>query len=74
MIRGILIAEGEALGCEECFELLEICADLVEAGQDVAEVYPDVMKHLEGCECCKEEFDALLAAMDAARRPSTQAD
>ena len=71
IIRGILAAEGEALGCEECFEFLEQCADLVEAGQNIEDVYPEVKKHLNGCKGCKEEFEALLSALDAARQPGT---
>ncbi len=71
MIRGILTADGEALGCEECFELLDRCADLIEAGQDIAEVYPEVKKHLDDCECCKEEFEALLTALDAVQQPGS---
>lgn len=71
MIRSILTADGEALGCEECFELLDRCADLIEAGHDIAEVYPEVKKHLDDCECCKEEFEALLAALDAVQQPRT---
>ncbi len=71
MIRGILTADGEALGCEECFELLDRYADLIESGQDIAEVYPEVKKHLDDCECCKEEFEALLSALEAVQQPST---
>ncbi len=71
MIRGILTADGEALGCEDCFELLDRCADLLEAGRDIAEVYPEVKKHLDDCECCKEEFEALLSALDAVQQPGT---
>lgn len=71
MIRGILTADGEALGCEECFELLDRCADLIEAGQDLADVFPEVKKHLNDCECCKEEFEALLTALEAVQQPST---
>ncbi len=72
MIRGILTADGEALGCEECFELLDRCADLIESGQDIAEVYPEVKKHLDDFECCKEEFEALLTALDAAQQPGAE--
>ena len=71
MIRGILTADGEALGCEECFEFLDRCADLIEAGQDIAEVYPEVKKHLADCVCCEEEFEALLSALEAVQQPGT---
>ncbi len=63
MIRTVLRAEGEAIGCEECFELLDQVAELVEAGQSYAELHPDVKKHLEDCFCCSQEFEALLTAL-----------
>ena len=65
LIRGIFTADGEALGCEDCFEFLDRCADLIEAGQAIADVYPEVKKHLDDCECCKDEFEALLSALEA---------
>lgn len=66
LLRGIVTAEGEVIGCEDCFELLDRCADLVEAGQPFDEIYPEVKKHLDGCVCCSEEFAALLTALEAA--------
>ena len=71
VLEAILRAEGEVIGCEECFEFLELCADLVEAGQDIKDVYPEVKKHLDGCMGCQEEFEALLSALDAMRQPGS---
>ena len=71
MLRGILAAEGDAIGCEECFEALDRCADLIESGRPFDEVYPEVKKHLEDCVCCLKEFEALLTALRAAS-PSGQ--
>ncbi len=67
MIRDVLNAEGDAIGCEDCFEVLDRYAEMVEAGQDVSKEYPEVKKHLEDCFCCGEEFQALQAALEAAR-------
>lgn len=66
MIREVLSADGEAIGCEECFELLDHCAELAESGGSIAEVYPHMEKHLKDCFCCGAEFDALLTALRAA--------
>ena len=71
MLRGILTAEGEAIGCEDCFELLDQCAELVEAGHPLDELDPEVRKHLADCVCCSSEFEALLTALGALP-PSTQ--
>jgi hypothetical protein len=70
MIRSVLAAEGECLGCEECFELLDHCAELVEGGEALTAVYPEVERHLKDCLCCGAEFDALLAALRAAAQPA----
>ncbi len=67
MIRDVFSAEGDAIGCEDCFEVLDRYAELVEAGEDVTKVYPEVKKHLEDCMCCGQEFQALQAALEAAR-------
>ena len=65
MLKGILSAEGEAMGCEDCFELLDQCAELVEAGHSLDELDPEVRKHLADCVCCSSEFEALLTALGA---------
>ena len=69
MIRSVLAAEGECLGCEDCFELLDHCAELVEVGQSIEGIYPEVERHLKACFCCGAEFDALLSALRAAAQP-----
>ncbi len=63
MLRGVLTADGDAIGCEECYEQLDKCADLLQAGKPFEEVYPEVKKHLDDCFCCADEFEALLTAL-----------
>jgi len=63
MLRGVLSAGGDAIGCEECYEQLDKCADLLQAGKPFEEVYPQVKQHLAGCFCCGAEFEALLTAL-----------
>lgn len=65
MLKGVLTAEGEAIGCEDCFELLDQCAEFVEAGHSLDELGPEVRKHLADCVCCSQEFEALLTALGA---------
>lgn len=72
MLRGILNAEGEVIGCDECYELLDRCAELVESGQPFDELYPEVKKHLDDCVCCSEEFEALLTALRALAPPTQE--
>ncbi len=63
LLDGVLRAEGEAMGCEDCYELLDRCAELVEAGKLIEEDFPEVKKHLGDCVCCSQEFGALLTAL-----------
>ena len=65
MLKGILTAEGEAIGCDDCFELLDQCAELVKAGHSLDELDPEVRKHLADCVCCSQELEALLTALGA---------
>ena len=63
LLNGVLKAQGEAMGCEDCYELLDRCAELVESGRLIEEDFPEVKKHLGDCVCCSQEFGALLTAL-----------
>lgn len=53
------------LGCGECFDELDVFAEEKLAGRDPAEALPLVAEHLERCGNCREEFEALLEALEA---------
>ena len=53
------------IGCDECFEQLDRFAELELAGKNAAEAMPLVQDHLDRCGDCREEFEALLAALKA---------
>lgn len=63
LLNGVLRAQGEAMGCEDCFGLLDRCAELLESGKLIEEDFPEVKKHLGDCVCCSQEFGALLTAL-----------
>jgi hypothetical protein len=65
LVRGIITARPDELGCEECFEELDRFVEVDLAGKDAAEAMPLVQDHLERCRECKEEFEALLGALRA---------
>ena len=58
-----LSARSTELGCDECFELLASYAERLLAGEPVDNSLKLVQEHLERCDCCKEEFELLLAAL-----------
>ena len=65
LLRGLLGPEGPELGCEECFELLDVYveAEVTEADADVR--VPGMRAHLEGCPACAEEHESLREFVSA---------
>ena len=63
MARSILTARPDEIGCDECFEQLDRFVEMTLAGKNAAEAMPLVQDHLERCVDCREEFEALLAAL-----------
>ena len=65
MARGIASTRPDEIGCDECFEQMDQFVDLTLAGKNAAEALPLVQDHLDRCGNCREEFEALLAALEA---------
>jgi len=63
MVRNILTTRPDEIGCDECFEQLDRFVEMELAGKNAAEAMPLVQDHLERCVDCREEFEALLAAL-----------
>ncbi len=51
------------MDCDECFGKIAEFADAKLAGRSLNESMLVVQEHLENCPCCRDEFQALLAAM-----------
>ena len=65
MARGIMTTRPDEIGCDECFEQLDRFVDMELGGLDAAAAMPLVQDHLERCQDCREEYEALLAALQA---------
>jgi hypothetical protein len=63
MVDGILSTKTDEIGCDECFERMGIFAELTLAGMKAEEAMPLVQDHLQRCADCREEYEALLVAM-----------
>jgi hypothetical protein len=63
LVRNILTARSDEIGCDECLEQLDSFVDMKLAGKNAAEAMPLVQDHLERCRDCHEEFEALLKAV-----------
>lgn len=65
MMQGILSTRPDELDCEECFVELDQFAELHLVGKRPEEALPLVQDHLNRCKDCREEFEALLLALQA---------
>lgn len=65
MLRGIMSTRDDEIACDECFERLDRFAELVLAGEEIPEAMAVVEDHLDRCQDCREEFEALLDALRA---------
>jgi len=63
LVFSIFRTHREEIGCDECFEQVDLFAELVLAGKDAAKVMPHVYQHLAICKACREEFEMLLASL-----------
>ena len=63
MAGGIMTTRPDEIGCAECFEQMDQFVEINLAGKDPAEAMPMVQDHLNRCSDCREEFEALLVAL-----------
>lgn len=54
----------QELSCDEVHALIDQFAEMHLRGENPANFFPLVQRHLEMCPECREEFEALLAALD----------
>jgi hypothetical protein len=63
LARGIATTRPDEFGCNECFGQMDRFVEVTLAGKSAAEAMPLVQDHLSRCRDCREEFEALLAAL-----------
>ena len=63
LLRAVRMTRPDEIGCDECFDELDRFAELTLAGREAAEALPLVTDHLQKCGGCREEFEALLDAL-----------
>jgi predicted anti-sigma-YlaC factor YlaD len=51
------------ISCDECYEEIDRFAEIELVGKSAAEAMPLVQEHLEQCQDCREEYEALMAAL-----------
>lgn len=65
LVRMIAETRDEEIGCEECYHELDKFVDQLLDGKHPEEAMPLVEHHLNMCGDCRQEFKALLEALEA---------
>ena len=65
MVRAVAATKTDEISCDECFEELDQFVELKLQGKNAAEAMPLVEDHLNRCNGCREEFEALLDCIRA---------
>jgi hypothetical protein len=62
-LRALLTTDPRDAGCEETWQLIDVYAELVLAGDDPERSFPGITVHLDSCDPCAEDYRGLLHAM-----------
>ncbi len=65
LVRTIIATREDEIGCDDCFNELDRFVEVKLKGKNAAQAMPLVQHHLEMCPDCREEFQALLEAIQA---------
>jgi len=65
MVRGVVSTRPDEIGCDDCFEQLDLFAELQLAGKNAAQAVPLVQDHLTRCRDCRAAFEALMIVLQA---------
>ena len=65
LVRTLKNTSDEEYSCDEAFRLLDQYAELVQSGEDAANLMPLVQRHLAMCGNCLDEFETLLKVLEA---------
>ena len=56
-------------GCDAAFDLMDQYCEAVRRGEDTARLFPGVATHIHNCTTCREDTEALLAALEGMEGP-----
>jgi hypothetical protein len=65
VLKTLTITQDEEMTCGECYREIDQYVEMLRDGKSPAEVKPLVEHHITLCPPCREEFEALLIALDA---------
>jgi len=63
MLRAVIGTKEEEIGCDDCFDKLDNFIEMKLAGKSPEQAMPLVQDHLKRCKDCRQEYEALLEAL-----------
>jgi hypothetical protein len=63
LVRVVAKTHESEIGCDECFERLDLFAEAELSRVDASAAMPLVGDHLDKCADCRSKFEALLRAL-----------
>lgn len=65
LVRSIVDTQSQDIGCDACFTQLDHFVEMHLDGKAPEQAMPLVQQHLETCDGCCEEYEALLQALES---------
>jgi hypothetical protein len=63
IIHEVITTRPDEISCQQCFDHLDHFAEISLVGRHAAEAMPLIQDHLDHCGECRQEFEALLQAL-----------
>ncbi len=70
LVRAAVQTQPDEIDCGACYDRLDAFAEAHLAGRDAAAAWPLVARHLDMCDECRDEFEALLEGLRALAPPT----
>ena len=65
MLRAVIMTKEHEVGCGESYEKLDRFIEMKLEGRSPEQDMPLVKEHLDRCQDCREEYEALLDALQS---------
>lgn len=64
LLQMLANTRAEELDCGEVHRVIDVYAEASARGENPAKLLPMIKHHLEMCNCCDEEYEALLRILE----------
>jgi hypothetical protein len=63
LVRAVAKTREIEIGCDQCFDQLDLFAEMAISGEEASAAMPLVGDHLDKCADCRSKFEALLRTL-----------